>query len=299
MHLTLAEVVPAGGALAEGLGPLLAICGLVFVLGCILVIDGFVRALFGAVASLFSHIPGIGGLTSNAITSAEHAISHALGTAITGIERRIAHSWHTLARYMEGLWRYQVGVAENLWHLVKATNRLVTTGEVMHLLHALEHAIHGAERTITRDITKTVHKTVTQVEALGHHVLPRLHAVEHAIAVTLPRDIRHARDLAREAEDGVSRLWKRVKALEQTVSAAGIAAVVAAALAAVGLNWLGCRDGASRVGRSGCGLWDDLGDVFALLAAAELALNFETFVHDCQEATEVTVSAVKDVTGLG
>ncbi len=36
-------------------------------------------------------------------------------------------------------------------------------------------------------------------------------------------------------------------------------------LAAIGLDWLSCKDGAKRVGRSGCGLWDDLGGLFGLL----------------------------------
>ncbi len=262
MHFNIAEVVPAAGAAAELLGPILALSALVFVLGCVTMIDGLVRALFGAVASLFSHIPGVGSLTEAAIHKAEQAVSNALGTAIAGIEGRIAMQWHNLARAAEKLWNYQVGVAQNLWHLVEATNRLVTTGDVTHLLHTVERAIHGAERTITRDVTKTVHTTVKQIERLGHDVIPRIRALEHTIAVTIPKEIKSARDLAREAENGVARLWNRVRAIENSLSTTAIAAAVAAVLAAIGLDWIACRNGASRVGRTGCGIWDDLGKLF-------------------------------------
>lgn len=285
-------------ALVDLLSPLLQIAAVLVAIGIGVIIFYFVKALFGALEFLLSNIPFVGSLTAAAAHKAAQAITNAIGTAIQKMEAHVGHEWAHLAAYFHNLWEYQVGVAENLWHLVQRVNRLVTTGDITSLWHRIRSLIHGEVQHITRTIVHDVHTVVKVTQRVGSHLGVRVAHLEHAIAHTIPREIKTTRDLAREAENGVKRLWDRVRALEQSVSAAGIAALVAAALAAIGLDWLGCKDGESRVGRGGCNLWDDLGDVFGLLAAATLALEFEQFVHDAQAATEATVTAVKDVAGL-
>jgi hypothetical protein len=286
-------------ALVDLIGPLLMIAAVLFAIGCGVLITYFVRALFGTIASLVGGIPLIGGVTASVIHSAERAITTALGNGIARMEGFVGRQWVHLSQYLHNLWEYQVGVAENLWHLAQRLGHSISRGEIDHLLH---RALHGLEAAVAKGLHSLLHDwrwIEKKAGHLAHAVFPRIGRLEHAVDWTIPREIKTARDLAKEAEHGVANLWKRVRTLP---TKAEVTAAIAAALAAVGfagLEWLRCDNGAERVGRSGCGLWDDLGDVFALLAAAELALNFETFVHDAQEATGITVAAVKDVAGLG
>lgn len=299
MHLSLAEVAPAAPLVIEALPPLLILAGLLVALGIIVVLDGLVRGLLNGLASLTSNIPFVGSITASAFHNVEHAISNGLGNAISGIESRIAHQFHNLARVLEHFWHQFVRMAENAYDIARLVAGAATYPDIGRLNRDLRKLVKRAEHAAAAAVAKALHDAKGYTHSVAQGVYPRLRHLEHEVTKTLPREIRHARSLAREAEDGVARLWGRVKALERSVGAGAIAAVVATVLAAVGLDWLGCRDGASRVGRSGCGLWDDLGDVLGLLAAVELALNFETFVHDAQVAAEGTVTAVKDVAGLG
>jgi hypothetical protein len=58
--------------------------------------DSRVRTgVFGIIEATIGHIPGVGGLVGGALTRAEQSISNALGSAITGIDARIARSFTT------------------------------------------------------------------------------------------------------------------------------------------------------------------------------------------------------------
>ncbi len=260
-----AEVAPAAPALAELIPPLLILCGLIFALGCVTLIRGFVTGVFGIIEATIGHIPGVGGLVGSALTRAEQAISNALGSAITGIDARIASQFHNLANAVVSLWHHLETSAENVYDIAKLLAGAATFPDVRNVERDLRKLIKATEAEAARALRRVHGLETTVTQTIPRNLVKRLAHVEHAIAVTLPREIRTARDLAREAEDGVARLWDRVRALEAGAGAAAIAAAVAAVLAAIGLDWLSCKDGAKRVGRSGCGLWDDLGNLFGLL----------------------------------
>lgn len=290
MHLQLAEVAPAAPLVIEALPPLIILAGLLVALGLIMLIDAFVRAIFGTIASILSNVPFVGSLTSSAIHSAERAISHALGVGISGVEKRIAHQWHNLASVLSHFWHLFEQAAVNVYDLAKLLAGAATFPDVGALERRLTRRIRSAEHAAEVAILHALHNAKAFTHSVAEGVYPRLRTLEHEVTRTLPREIRHARSLAKEAERGVARLWKRVKALEATVSTSAIAAAVAAALAAVGLDWLGCRDGASRVGRSGCNLWDDLGALLGIFAAAELALHVEDVVKIIEQLSDPAVA---------
>lgn len=289
MVFNIAEVAPAAPALVEALPPLLILAALLFALGCVVLIDKFVSALFGAVASLFSHIPLVGGLTSSAIHSAEHAISNALGSGISTLERNIAHQFHNLARIVSHMWHVLEQAAVNIYDLAKILSGFATLPNLASLERQLRSLVRGAEHSAEVAITHELARAKAFTRSVAQGIYPRLRAVEHDVTRTIPREIKSARALAREAEDGVARLWKRVHGLEQAVGASAIAAAVAAALAAVGLDWIACRGRSSVNGKSGCGLWNDLE---ALLGVAFIGAE----IASLDELIGVAQTVVTDVT---
>ena len=299
MHYNWAEVAPAAPALIEAIPPLLLLAGLLFALGCVLLIHYFIQALFGALRAVTSWIPLIGGITQGAINSAEQTISNALGRGISRLESSIGHQFHNLARVLSHLWNTLVQAAELIFALTVLAGAAVT----LPVIHALERPILRAISTLRhllRTTTSDIHSLEHRFTAtIAHGVYPRLRTLEHDVTVTLPRAIRNARALAREAEAGVARLWDAVRGIEARVSDAAIAATIATALAAIGLDWLSCKNGASRVGRAGCALWDDLGsllslfvDTFLLTNICELLPIFETAVSDIAEPIVVGLTDV-------
>lgn len=268
-----AEVAPAAPLLIDALPALLALAGLIVALGLVLLIDGFVRALFGAIASFTSIIPGVGSLTSSAIHNAEHAISNALGNAIAGIESRIAHQFHNLARVAARLWHAIEGAAELIFALATLAGAAVTLPILHHLTRPIYRQIARAEHTALR----AIHHAIAVAEAFTHSVAqgvyPRLRTLEHEVTRTLPREIRSARALAREAEDGVARLWKAVRALPGIDAVDAAVAAAIAALGLVGLDLLRCAEAGNLFSRRGCGLWNALDDLLGLLLDAVLFVD--------------------------
>src|SRR5215472_9692464 len=168
MHLSPAEVAPAAPALVEALGPLLALTALLFALGCATLITYFVQAFLGALGSVFSIIPGVGGVTAGVIHSVENAVVSALGKGISKIEGAIGHQWHNLSRVLDHLWSVIVRMAEVSWEIAKLTQGLVGIGTITHWLNdlrsAIKHALNIGTRALHRvtNLEKTVTKSVAQ-----------------------------------------------------------------------------------------------------------------------------------------
>ncbi len=285
-----AEVAPAAPAFAELIPPLLILCGLIFALGCVTLIRGFVNGVFGIIEATIGHIPGVGGLVGGALTRAEQSISNALGSAITGIDARIATQFHNLANAIVSLWHHLETSAVNLYDLAKLVAGAATFPDVHSIERDLRKLIRGVESEAARALHRIHHLEGTITQTIPRNLTRRLHAVEHAISTTIPREIKSARDLAREAEDGVTRLWDRVRALEAGVGAGAIAAAIAAALAALGLDWFRCNNATKTLARGCTGLWGDIEGLLGLFADTILLTNICTLLP----LLETAVSEVAD-----
>lgn len=273
------------------LPPLIILAGLLFALGCVMLIDGFVRALFGAVASLFTHIPLVGGLTAGAIHNAEHAISGALGKAVSGIESNIGRQWHNLSRVLGNLWAEQKLIAQNLWHLAQGFYHFASLSDLRQWAHDLERLFRHSAGTISKAVTKELHGVERRIGRLERTLAHDAKRFAHAIDTTIPAEIGGLWGQTKALTDSIGRLWNRVRSIEGRISTAAIAAVVATVLASLGLDWLGCKDGASRTGRSGCNLWSDIGTLLGLLGDVALFANVCAFL----EFSSPFVSAAADV----
>ena len=252
-------------AFLEVLSPLIQLCGLIVALSAIALLAWVVKNFLQALASWLSFLPGIGGVAQSVVTSVEQAISNGLGHAIAGIESQIGKQWHNLARLAHMVWQAHVAVAENLWNLAQEFYHAVPLSDFTKLLHRFESHVAQITRTITQEATRVIHRTEVKVESVAHGVYPRLRAAEHAIEVTIPKEIKSARALAREAEDGVARLWDRVRSLPTTADVTAAVTAAIAALGLVGLDLLKCAESANIFSKRGCGLWSLLDDALGLI----------------------------------
>ena len=248
--------------------PFLTLAGFCVAYGIVLVERRLVTGLLNGLVTISSWIPLVGSVTAAVLTRAEQALNNQMSSWLASLEGHIATSWHSLARYVERLWAYQVTVATNLLHLAESVGHAVGTDVFNAARQALLKGLHAAETDI-RWLRKHVlrqEKIITQTVAQG--VYPRLRTLEHEVAKTLPREIKAARTLAREAEDGVARLWDAVRGISTGVSVAAVTAIVAAAIAALGdFSFLKCPEWAN-LNKRGCGLWNLLDDVLSLLVDA-------------------------------
>src|SRR5207302_3396971 len=91
-------------------------------------------------------------------------------------------------------------------------------------------------------------------------------ALQRAVAVTIPRDLRWTEQQIGLTRRDLARLWRRVRGLPAELGAAAIGAIAVATLARMGMSWFRCSNW-RKIGKSGCrmpGRW--LEDLLALTA---------------------------------
>ena len=299
---SLAEVAPA----APALGPLVALAVLLVAFGLVFVVRRFVRAIFGPIIAVASKVPGLGGVLSSALHAIEQAISNALGSAEHAIEHAMASSWHLLARYMDWLWREIRGNAYLLEHTLAGLVPLVAAYHLIrNLAHRLEKAWHGIEHGV-KTLTKALHGIEHRVRSLerdlakgiGHDLRLTVKALDKELHRVENKVIPAIQSAEADTQSALDNLYEWAKGKASLVGVGTFATAVTAVLAAVGLDWLACRSRDNVNGKKGCGLWDDIEGLLGLAVATAIAVDFEQFVHDAQAATEATIGAVKDVSGL-
>jgi hypothetical protein len=292
------EFAPAAPLLIDALPSLLILAALFFVVGCIYVLRGFVTALFGAVASIFSKLPVVGGLTSGAIHSAEQAISNALGTAEAKFDAHIAAQFHRLAGIARHFWHELEQLAHTSLLLAEMLSGYAGLHYVLKLAQSTTRRFHALENQLRAEIRHTIARAKALSHSVAQGVYPRLRAVEHDVTKVIPKEIKATRTLAKEAEAEAARAWRLVKDKPWEIGDTAFAGAVALALADLGLGGLRCNSLTGALNRRGCGLWNDLEDLLGLAGLVAGALSFEELVHAAQGLTEEAVSDFEDVFGL-
>lgn len=260
-----------------------------------------------ALKSAMSAVPIIGSAIAAILSPIPHALSWVAGKLEHGIDALAGATWHSLSAMTRQFWHNLTHTAQIVAHMAAIVgNFAYSQSGLKAIVHRLEKVFHGIEHGV-KQLVKEWHGIERRVKHLEHAIAHgighdlRLHikALERTLHGVTTKTIPGLREVDRYLDRRVSDLYGWLKGEVSIPGLGTLAAAIGAVLATLGLDWLGCRDGAKRVGRSGCGLWDDLGDVFGLLAAVAVAVEFEQFVHDAQAATEATIGAVKDVSGLG
>lgn len=265
-----------------------------------------VQALLGPLISAIKAIPVVGGRLASPLEATAQAVASACGTLVSKCEALVGASFHVLARLTDWLWRQTVAEAAALLHIAKLV------GNGVYSLSGLRAAVHRLER-VWRGIEHGVKRLEKRWQGIEH----RVHRLEHELAGGIGNDVRAEvgkldRQLHRLRTRVIPKIEREAQAAEADVSALGqyvrdnylsnaeadIEAAVAIGLAALGLGGLRCNSNPWKNNPNACGLWGDLADLLGLALALGVALDFETFVHDAQAATEATAGAVKAVVGL-
>lgn len=293
--MLLNEVAPAAPFLIEALPTLTLLAALLFVVGCIYVLRQFVKALFGGIASLFSFLPFVGGLTADALHSAEHAISNALGEAESYFDAHIAAQFHRLARLADHLWNQLVSLAHTSLMIAETLSGYASLRDILRLERSITKRLHAAEHEAATALRHGLAHARAFTRSVAQGIYPRIRAVEHDVTRTLPREIRHARTLAREAEDEALRAYKLAKANARVVESAAFAGAVAWALSRIGLGWTRCNNNGA-LGRAVCGLESNLlQDLLAGMFAAGAVVEFRELVKVAQGVEREVAAGVKDL----
>src|ERR1051325_10102789 len=184
------------------------LCILIVAYGMVLGIDAIARGFFGTVSGAVGWIPYLGHLIESPIHKIEQKIVSFLGGLEQHIDSAIGHSWHTLASTATHLWHTLERESLLVWQGLKFLSGVPTLHELLHAERWLRHSIEAAAATAAHALRHAILHEERALRSVAQGVYPRLRSLEHEVTRTLPREIRHARDLAREAEDGGARLWK-------------------------------------------------------------------------------------------
>lgn len=226
-----------------------------------------------AVADLIPSVHGVFDPLKSAIMSMAQGISYVLGKAEAGVDAAIGASWHLLAHYMDKLWQQIEREAIGYLRLSELVAKLVYHySGLRSLVHYSTATLHGIEHGV-----KTLERKFHGIEA-------RLKRLEHDVAKGIGNDVRTGlRDLRTEvkgiegtvtttipnaidyAEAQTTALGRFIGAIPGVSYLDWVKGLALAGLAALGLDWIKCEEGKSLYKQRGCGMWNDLGNVFGWL----------------------------------
>jgi hypothetical protein len=184
--------------------------------------------------------------------------------------------------------------------------------DVHRALSPVRALAHRAAATATSalHLARTLERTLSRFEAT---VNSRLRHAEHAIAVTIPREIGRIEHGAGVIEHDVESLRKRTKLLETGAiktfdwirthplgaAATAFAGAVAVALSRLGLDLFRCNEAKNLYNKRGCGMWSDLDALLGLLVTAVAIEDLETLVKTAQGLEEAATVGIQDLLGVG
>lgn len=282
-------------AIRDALPALGKLAALLFIVGCLYVIDYFVRALFGTVDGVIGHIPYAGKVIGAPIHKIEQKISHSLGTAERTIDKHIATSFHKLAKIIRALPRELAMQAAMVFAVVAALDNFLSFKQFQHLLRAslawLKAHVHMHNVLLHRHS-----HAITRAQHDATHAEKGAHAVA-AQAGSLARTRSRSRTAAREHAQDISlaRLWKWVRARKTSLTTGVFLGAFAWALGRFGVGWIRCSNW-KRIGRSVCGMspsW--ISGLLALFLTAEAIEDLPRLVKIMQGVAKETAEGIKDL----
>ena len=269
----LAEIAPAAPAAAELLAPLGMLAILIVVYGMVLGVDAITRAFFGTVSGAVGWIPYLGKLVESPL----HTIERKIVSFLAGLERHIdsaiGHSWHSFAGAATHLWHLLERESLLVWQSLKFLSGVPTLHELLHVERWFRHEVKVAEAKAEHAIEQAIRHDAKALRSVAHGVYPRLRSLEHEVEHVIPREIKQARTLAKEAEAEAARAWDVIRAHPWTAITSAFVGAVAIALENLGLGWLRCDSLRNATRNRGCGLWSALEDLLGLLVDAAVIVD--------------------------
>lgn len=289
-HAQWAEVAPLV-PLAVDLG---AIAALLFCIGCVYVLRGFLQALLGALSSVVSVIPGIGGVTAGVIHSAERAVAAALGNAESYFDAKLGLAFHELARLVDWTYREIKSHANLIYTLAAVAFGQSAAAALRAFVAQLHSRIGGVVGSITHLYSRVLSLEHRFAHLITAGVLPRLGRLEREYDHIIDRDIAGLRSRAKEVERGLSDVWDYVRSHPWTVVTDAFVGAVAVALGKLGLNWIRCPSANSFFNKRGCNAWSDLEGLLAAAVGIAASLSLVELAKAEQEIVGDLSTVVRD-----
>lgn len=260
--------------------PLVALDVLVVALWCIATALA-IALVMDKLSAILAGVPWVGGKLSDAVKSMAKAVTNAAGTLESGIDSVIGGAWHQLSRYLDKMFNQFEAHSAVILHLAKIVGHLAYTHSgLSSAVKAVSRTAHAALRlahTLEREYKGIEHRVKTIERTLGHGIgddvrahVKALERTVHGIEKRVIPGLRHGIDVAEGEVTDLER-WLGVKAGLSNLEWA--TALVATALAALGLGGLRCSTLGNLFGKRGCSLWSGLDDLLGLLFDAVIFTN--------------------------
>jgi hypothetical protein len=269
MGVLLPELAPI--ALRALLVPLMRFAGFVVALGVIYMLHHFVRATVGGIAGIIGHVWGIGPILSSPVNKVYHWMDHEFGVVENFLDAQMAAALHQLARLVESIGHQLRAHSELLWALATLANNpfsvkawRVYFSHVLAIAHGVQVEIrHAGVGYIGAAIHLAVAPLNVRLTFLDKWIHSRVTALDHAIDVTIPKDVAGLRVRTKTIEGELSKVWDAIRTSQGRFAAVAFAGAVALALDRIGLRWLKCSGLKSLGNRMACGGWRILDDLLA------------------------------------
>lgn len=265
-----------------------------------------INNIMRAVGDLVRNVWLVGGAIADGVDAVARGIAYVLGKAEAGVDAAIGASWHLLARYMDRLWHQIESVALGYLHLAELLAKLVYAHSGLRaLVHRIEAAVHGIEHGV-----KTLERTYHGIEhrlgrlerditrGIGHDLRiglrdlrDEVRGIDHTVTTTLPRALDYA-------EGQIASLKDFIKAIPGTNYLDWAGGIVAAGLAAIGMDWIICRSRTGVNGKTGCNIWNDLEQLLGVAIVAGLALDLPKLIEEAQTVTPTIIDGIESLAGL-
>lgn len=226
------------------------------------------------------------------------ALTSFMGKAFAATDAPVGATFHYLASTVRKLTGTITAFSAFAITVAQAVSGQIDWAQVSRALRGLRLQIKAEAHTARVALQRTIAQEKAAVRSVAQGVYPRLRAIEHEIARPIQHEIKSARELAREAERSAAHAWKWIHRHAYLPHARTWADAVAVGLAALGLDWLRCKENPFNNNGNACGLWNDLEGILGLFAGVLALADLETLVKEVQDVELEAVQIVKDAFGV-
>jgi len=234
-------------------------------LGIILSVEAVVRGFFGTVSGSVGWIPYLGSVIEKPIAKIEQKIVSMLSGLEQDVDKSLAHNIHVAAALLDKLWHSLEYMAASIVLL----GALGAAATFHYLIHPLERYVRVAIKRVEAFVIHPIRELQRALEAIKHeirHVVePSIKTVIRAVPRYIHKDLLALhKDIAR-AQKTATQALNEVEAIPFPEGVATWPAAVAAALPALGLDWLRCESNPFKNNPAACTLWNTFKDLLGLL----------------------------------
>lgn len=281
---------------------LLALAAALVALGLVASLQAFNRAVFGGIAKLLGWVPVFGLVLSSPINDVYKWLDSELGAVVLALDKRVGHYFHVFAAEVSWVGREIKEGAIALYQLAEFTNVLVPLWLLNQAKQQLGRAIDWAAHEAEVEAVRVYGIARKGIDASLRPLVGYVHGLERQIEHVLDPQIAGIRTNERLFGRTVTSIRRQLRTLTEATVGAGAAALVATALAQLGLSWIKCRNW-KRLGRGVCGLptnWisDLLGLVTDFLVLTDIC-SVIPWLEDAFSATAAPLVSALTTAGAG